>query len=60
MKPQTIIYDKTKIRARKERNLVAKYNVHRGGYHTPTKYVRHRCEEWERFGDFEMNYGEES
>ena len=57
MRSQTIIYDKAKIRARKERNLVAKYNVHRGGYHTPTKYVRHRCVEWERL---EMNYGEES
>ena len=61
MKRQTIVYDKEKIRARKERNLVAKHNAHRGGYHTPTKYVRRQvAEEWARLGDLEMEYGEES
>ena len=34
--------DKTKeqIRRQRQRNLVAKNNKHKGGYHTPAKYQR--------------------
>ena len=36
--------DKTKaeVRFRKERNLVAKHNNHKGGYHTLDKFERQR------------------
>ena len=36
--------DKTKeqVRFRRERNLVAKNNKHRGGYHTLSKFERQR------------------
>ena len=36
--------DKTKaeVRFRRERNLVAKNNYHKGGYHTPGKFERKR------------------
>ena len=31
---------KEQVRFRRERNLVAKHNYHKGGYHTPPKYER--------------------
>ena len=34
--------DKDARRNRRQRNLVAKNNRHKGGYHTPSKYVRER------------------
>ena len=33
---------KEQVRFRRERNLVAKNNYHKGGYHTPGKYERKR------------------
>ena len=34
--------DKAQRRNRRQRNLVAKGNRHKGGYHTPSKYVREK------------------
>ena len=36
--------DKTKeqVRFRRDRNFVAKNNKHRGGFHTPDRYVRRK------------------
>jgi len=31
---------KDQVRSRRQRNLVAKNNRHKGGYHTPDKYNR--------------------
>ena len=31
---------KDQVRVRKQRNLVAKNNSHKGGYHSPSKYTR--------------------
>ena len=33
---------KDKVRYRRDRNMVAKNNRHRGGYHTPHKFERSR------------------
>ena len=33
---------KDQVRVRKHRNLVAKNNSHKGGYHSPSKYTRRR------------------
>ena len=33
---------KEQVRFRRERNLVAKNNYHKGGYHTPGKFERNR------------------
>ena len=34
--------DKGKVRHRRQRNLVAKNNKHKGGYHSPAKFDRPR------------------
>ena len=34
--------DKELVRFRRDRNLVAKNNKHKGGYHTPSKFERKR------------------
>ena len=34
--------DKDKVRHRRNRNLVAKNNKHKGGYHTPDRFERKR------------------
>jgi hypothetical protein len=34
--------DKELVRFRRERNMVAKNNKHKGGYHTPAKFDRKR------------------
>ena len=34
--------DKELVRFRRERNMVAKNNKHKGGYHTPAKFERKR------------------
>ena len=34
--------DKELVRFRRDRNLVAKNNKHKGGYHTPGKFERKR------------------
>ena len=50
---------KDQVRARRQRNLVAKNNRHRGGYHTPDKYDRRPYRsDWERLTDLEMEYGD--
>ena len=33
---------KQQVRFRRERNLVAKHNYHKGGYHTAPKYIRRK------------------
>ena len=40
--PAMISNDKPARRYRRERNLVAKNNKHKGGYHTPGKFERKR------------------
>jgi hypothetical protein len=37
-------------RNRRQRNLVAKGNRHKGGYHTPAKYVRERFDVLDHLG----------
>jgi hypothetical protein len=50
---------KDQVRSRRQRNLVAKYNPHKGGYHTPDKYDRIAYrKDWERMTDLEMEYGD--
>ena len=47
MKPRS--KSKDQVRVKRQRNLVAKNNKHKGGYHTPKKYVRDRYmigDEW--------------
>ena len=39
---QAISNDKEGRRYRRERNMVAKNNKHKGGYHTPAKFDRKR------------------
>mgnify|MGYP001103971607 CR=1 FL=1 len=39
---QAISNDKEGRRYRRERNMVAKNNKHKGGYHTPAKFERKR------------------
>ena len=34
--------DKELVRFRRDRNMVAKNNKHKGGYHTPAKFERKR------------------
>ena len=38
---------KDQVRFRRERNLVAKNNYHKGGYHTPPKYERRKMSQAE-------------
>ena len=50
---------KDQVRSRRQRNLVAKYNPHKGGYHTSDKYDRIAYrKDWERMTDLEMEYGD--
>ena len=50
---------KDQVRSRRQRNLVAKSNRHRGGDHTPDKYDRRPFRsDWERMTDLEMEYGD--
>ena len=39
---QMMSNDKELLRFRRERNMVAKNNKHKGGYHTPSKFDRKR------------------
>ena len=49
---------KDEVRSRRQRNLVAKHNPHKGGYHTPNRYERRGWrDDWERMTDLEMEYG---
>ena len=49
---------KDEVKARRQRNLVAKHNPHKGGYHTSDKYDRRPFRsDWERMTDLEMEYG---
>ena len=57
---------KEQVRNRRQRNLVAKDNRHKGGYHTSDKYDRrprndygYLVSDWERMTDLEMEYGDE-
>ena len=51
---------KDDVRSRRQRNLVAKHNPHKGGYHTPNRYERRGWrDDWERMTDLEMEYGDE-
>tara|TARA_R110000824_G_scaffold10718_5_gene46915 strand:- start:907 stop:1110 length:204 start_codon:yes stop_codon:yes gene_type:complete len=57
---------KEQVRSRRQRNLVAKDNRHKGGYHTSDKYDRrprndygYLVSDWERMTDLEMEYGDE-
>ena len=51
---------KDEVRSRRQRNLVAKHNPHKGGYHTPNRYERRGWrDDWERMTDLEMEYGDE-
>jgi hypothetical protein len=57
---------KEQVRNRRQRNLVAKDNRHKGGYHTPDKYDRrprndygYLVSDWERMTDLEMEYNDE-
>ena len=49
---------KDQVRSRRQRNLVAKYNPHKGGYHTTDKYTRPRYNDWEGLNDLEMEYND--
>ena len=50
---------KDEVRSRRQRNLVAKHNPHKGGYHTPNRYERRGWrDDWERMTNFEMEYGD--
>ena len=50
---------KDQVRSRRQRNLVAKDNPHKGGYHTPDKYDRIAYrKDCERMTDLEMEYGD--
>ena len=50
---------KDEVKARRQRNLVAKHNPHKGGYHTSDKYDRRGWrDDWERITDLEMEYGD--
>ena len=50
---------KDEVRSRRQRNLVAKHNPHKGGYHTSDKYDRRPFRsDWERMTDLEMEYGD--
>ena len=50
---------KDDVRSRRQRNLVAKHNPHKGGYHTSDKYDRRPFRsDWERITDLEMEYGD--
>ena len=50
---------KDDVRSRRQRNLVAKHNPHKGGYHTSDKYDRRPFRsDWERMTNFEMEYGD--
>ena len=50
---------KDEVRSRRQRNLVAKHNPHKGGYHTPNRYERRGWrDDWERITDLEMEYGD--
>ena len=50
---------KDDVRSRRQRNLVAKHNPHKGGYHTPNRYERRGWrDDWERITDLEMEYGD--
>ena len=50
---------KDDVRSRRQRNLVAKHNPHKGGYHTSDKYDRRPFRsDWERMTDLEMEYGD--
>ena len=50
---------KDEVKARRQRNLVAKHNPHKGGYHTSDKYDRRPFRsDWERMTDLEMEYGD--
>ena len=50
---------KDEVRSRRQRNLVAKHNPDKGGYHTPNRYERRGWrDDWERITDLEMEYGD--
>jgi hypothetical protein len=57
---------KEQVRSRRQRNLVAKDNRHKGGYHTSDKYDRrprndygYLVSDWERMTDLETEYNDE-
>ncbi len=50
---------KDQVRIRRQRNLVAKDNRHKGGYHTPDRYERRGWrDDFERLANLEMEYGD--
>ena len=51
---------KDEVRSRRQRNLVAKHNPHKGGYHTSDKYDRrpYRTDMYSNLSDLEMEYGD--
>ena len=50
---------KDDVRSRRQRNLVAKHNPHKGGYHTSDKNDRIAYrKDWERMTDLETEYGD--
>jgi len=50
---------KDQVRIRRQRNLVAKDNRHKGGYHSADKYERRHYNDWERLSDLEAEYNDE-
>ena len=54
---------KDEVKARRQRNLVAKHNPHKGGYHTSNKYDRrprndygYLVSDWERMTNNDWYY----
>jgi len=50
---------KDQVRIRRQRNLVAKDNRHKGGYHSADKYERQSYSDWELLRDLEIGGEEE-